>query len=86
VKAHPHARLLLCARRLYDREPVDAKWIVQRFKIGIAAARRDIRWLRMYLPVRIRDGGRGRGRTVRLLSAHSARARRLDVTALEVGD
>lgn len=69
IARHPHARLLLCARRLYDRKPVTAEWIVERFGVGIAAARRDVRWLRMYLPVTIVDGGRGRGRRVHLLNA-----------------
>lgn len=70
---HAHARLLVCAKRLlHDGEPVDAKWIAATFKVGIAAARRDVRWLRMYLPLRIIDGRRGRpskggGGTVRLL-------------------
>lgn len=64
--SHPHARLLVCAQRLYAGESVTAKWIVKRFGIGIAAARRDVCWLRMYLPVDIVDGARGRGLTTRL--------------------
>lgn len=67
IGRHPHARLLVCARRLYEGNPVTAEWIRNRFKVGIAAARRDVRWLRMYLPVGIVDGGRGRGRKVHLL-------------------
>lgn len=69
IRRHPHARLLICAKRLYEGEPITAEWIVGHFRVGIAAARRDVRWLRMYLPVRIVDGGRGRGRRVHLLRA-----------------
>jgi predicted DNA-binding transcriptional regulator YafY len=69
IDRHPHARLLVCARRLYEGEPVTAEWIVERFGIGIAAARRDVRWLRMYLPVLIVDGGHGAGRKVSLENA-----------------
>ncbi len=67
IHRHPHARLLVCAKRLLvERRPVTALWITRRFGIGIAAARRDVRWLRMYLPVGIIDGGRGRGWNVTL--------------------
>jgi len=70
IQRHPHARLLVCARRLlYENQPITAKWITARFGIGIAAARRDIRWLRMYLPIRIIDGGRGRGWNVTLMGS-----------------
>ena len=69
MRRHVHARLLLEARRLYAGEPVNARWISEKFQVGIAAARRDIRWLRMYLPVEIVDGGRGRGKRVHLLRA-----------------
>lgn len=37
------------------------EWIGRRFKIGRDAAMRDMRWLRMYLPVEIvREAGRGK--------------------------
>ncbi len=61
VLRHPHARLLVCARRLYEGKPVTPTWIADRFGIGIAAARSDMRWLRMFLPVEIVDGGHGPG-------------------------
>lgn len=66
IQRHPHARLLVCARRLYEGKPVTTRWIVDRFGVGLDAAQRDIRWLRMYLPVHIVDGDRGRGHGLRV--------------------
>jgi len=74
ISRHPHARLLACARRLYEGQEVTANWIVGKFGVGIAAARRDVRWLRMFLPVRIVDGSVGRGHNVRLMGAKARRA------------
>jgi predicted DNA-binding transcriptional regulator YafY len=56
-------RLLTCARRLLiEGKPVTASAIAKEFSCGIAAARRDLRWLRMCLPITIVDNDENRGR------------------------
>lgn len=48
-------RMLRIARRLIDGEMVTTAWICKTFDVGRSAAERDLRLVRMYLPVESED-------------------------------
>lgn len=47
-------RALICARRLYEGGEITTRWIRKRFGVSESTARRDLRFIRLYLPVKYR--------------------------------
>lgn len=66
VERRDAVRAFLAARHLYEGGAVDTRWIQKRFGVAPRTARRDLTFIRLYLPVQHRRVGRGKNALRRL--------------------
>lgn len=66
VERRDQVRAFIAARYLYEGGTIDSRWLQKRFGVSSRTARRDVEFIRLYLPVRQRRAGSGRNAMRRL--------------------